>query len=165
MSILLLIVLILLLVGALPAWPHSQAWGYYPSGGLGLVVVVVLLLALMGRICVWPCPRCSSIGADGAIRSPRFVVLAARTFLPEHSLPASLHCAPLRPPFSSASSLIFLYRVASTDARRAPHATSRVPSNAMNNARRRIVTLAHADEAREVVELANRVAPPWHARC
>ncbi len=46
----LLIVLILLLVGAIPSWPHSRDWGYYPSGGLGLVVVVVLLLVLLGRI-------------------------------------------------------------------------------------------------------------------
>jgi len=46
----LLIVLVLLLVGALPAWPHSRSWGYGPTGGLGLVVVVVLVLLLMGRI-------------------------------------------------------------------------------------------------------------------
>jgi hypothetical protein len=43
----LLIVLILLLLGALPAWPHSRGWGYYPSGGLGLVLLVVLVLVLM----------------------------------------------------------------------------------------------------------------------
>lgn len=49
-STLLLIILILLLVGALPAWPHSRSWGYYPSGGLGLVLVVVLIMLLMGRI-------------------------------------------------------------------------------------------------------------------
>jgi hypothetical protein len=47
---LLLIVLIVLLVGALPAWPYSSSWGYYPSGGLGLVVLVLLILVLMGRI-------------------------------------------------------------------------------------------------------------------
>ena len=46
----LLIVLILFLVGALPAWPHSKNWGYYPSGGLGLVVVILLVLVLMGRL-------------------------------------------------------------------------------------------------------------------
>ena len=46
----LLIVLILILVGALPTWPHSRNWGYYPSGGLGLVVLILLLLVLMGRI-------------------------------------------------------------------------------------------------------------------
>lgn len=46
----LLIVLIILLIGALPAWPHSSSWGYYPSGGLGLVVLVLLILVLMGRI-------------------------------------------------------------------------------------------------------------------
>jgi hypothetical protein len=47
---LLLIVLIVLLIGALPAWPYSSSWGYYPSGGLGLVVVVLLVLVLLGRI-------------------------------------------------------------------------------------------------------------------
>jgi hypothetical protein len=50
MPLILLIVLILLLVGALPTWPHSQSWGYYPSGGLGLVLLVLLVLFLMGRI-------------------------------------------------------------------------------------------------------------------
>lgn len=46
----LLIILILLLVGALPTWPYSGGWGYYPSGGLGLVLVIVLILLLLGRI-------------------------------------------------------------------------------------------------------------------
>ncbi|HEY4846876.1 MAG TPA: DUF3309 family protein [Methylocella sp.] len=46
----LLIILILLLLGALPTWPYSSAWGYYPSSGLGLVFVVVLVLVLMGRL-------------------------------------------------------------------------------------------------------------------
>jgi hypothetical protein len=46
----LLIVLVLMLIGAIPAWPHSQHWGYMPSGGLGIVVVVVLVLLLTGRI-------------------------------------------------------------------------------------------------------------------
>ncbi len=46
----LLIILILMLVGALPTWPHSRNWGYYPSGGLTLVVVVLLILVLTGRI-------------------------------------------------------------------------------------------------------------------
>lgn len=50
MSTILLIVLVLLLVGALPAWPYSRSWGYYPSGGLGLVVVVLLVLLLAGRL-------------------------------------------------------------------------------------------------------------------
>jgi len=50
MSTILLIVLILLLVGALPTWPHSSSWGYGPSGGLGLVVVILIVLVLMGRI-------------------------------------------------------------------------------------------------------------------
>jgi hypothetical protein len=46
----LLIVLILLLVGALPSWPHSRSWGYYPSGLLGTVLIIVLILLLLGRI-------------------------------------------------------------------------------------------------------------------
>lgn len=46
----LLLVLILLLIGAIPAWPHSRAWGYGPSGGLGLVVVILLVLLLLGYI-------------------------------------------------------------------------------------------------------------------
>jgi hypothetical protein len=50
MYTILLVVLILLLLGALPTWPYSRAWGYYPSGGLGLVVVVVLVLLLAGRL-------------------------------------------------------------------------------------------------------------------
>jgi hypothetical protein len=49
-STLLLIILIILLIGALPAWPYSGGWGYYPSGGLGLVVLIVVILLLMGRI-------------------------------------------------------------------------------------------------------------------
>lgn len=50
MGTILLIILILLLLGALPAWPHSRDWGYYPSGGVGLIVVILLILVLMGRI-------------------------------------------------------------------------------------------------------------------
>jgi Protein of unknown function (DUF3309) len=46
----LLIVLVLLLLGALPAWPYSTGWGYYPSGGLGLVLIVILVLVVAGRI-------------------------------------------------------------------------------------------------------------------
>ena len=46
----LLILLILLVIGALPAWPHSRAWGYYPSGGLGLVLLIIIILLLLGRI-------------------------------------------------------------------------------------------------------------------
>jgi asparagine N-glycosylation enzyme membrane subunit Stt3 len=46
----LIIVLVLLLIGALPSWPHSRSWGYYPSGGLGLLVLIVIILLLMGRI-------------------------------------------------------------------------------------------------------------------
>ena len=50
MYTILLVLLILILLGALPAWPYSRSWGYYPSGGLGLVVVVVLVLLLAGRL-------------------------------------------------------------------------------------------------------------------
>ena len=49
MGTILLIILILLLVGAFPAWPYSRSWGYYPSGGLGLVVLILIILLLMGR--------------------------------------------------------------------------------------------------------------------
>jgi hypothetical protein len=49
-SLILLVVLILLLVGALPTWPYSSGWGYWPSGGLGLVLLVLIVLLLMGRI-------------------------------------------------------------------------------------------------------------------
>jgi uncharacterized protein DUF3309 len=45
-----LIILIVLLIGALPTWPYSGGWGYYPSGGLGLVLIILLILVLMGRI-------------------------------------------------------------------------------------------------------------------
>ena len=50
MRLILLILVIILLVGALPAWPYSAGWGYYPSGGLGLVLVVLLVLALLGMV-------------------------------------------------------------------------------------------------------------------
>ena len=46
----LVIVLILMLIGAIPSWPHSKSWGYGPSGGLGLVLVIVVVLLLLGRI-------------------------------------------------------------------------------------------------------------------
>lgn len=46
----LIIILILLLIGAAPSWPHSRGWGYYPSGLLGLVLLIVIILLLMGRI-------------------------------------------------------------------------------------------------------------------
>ncbi|HET6178255.1 MAG TPA: DUF3309 family protein [Candidatus Sulfotelmatobacter sp.] len=50
MRTILLIVLVLLLIGALPAWPYSAGWGYYPSGGLGLILLILIILAVMGRI-------------------------------------------------------------------------------------------------------------------
>lgn len=46
----LLIVLILLLIGAIPSWPYSRQWGYFPSGGLGIILIIVVVLFLMGRI-------------------------------------------------------------------------------------------------------------------
>lgn len=50
MRLILLIIVILLLLGALPTWPYSAGWGYYPSGGLGLVLVILLILVLLGRL-------------------------------------------------------------------------------------------------------------------
>lgn len=46
----LIVILVLAVIGALPTWPHSRGWGYYPSGGLGLVVLVLVILLLLGRI-------------------------------------------------------------------------------------------------------------------
>jgi len=45
----LIIILVLLLVGALPSWPYSTGWGYYPSGGLGLILIIIVVLVLLGR--------------------------------------------------------------------------------------------------------------------
>ena len=50
MSTIVIVVLVLLLVGALPTWPHSANWGYFPSGGLGLILLVLVILALTGRL-------------------------------------------------------------------------------------------------------------------
>ncbi len=50
MSTILLIIIILLLLGALPTWPYSSGWGYYPSGGLGLVLIILIVLLVIGRI-------------------------------------------------------------------------------------------------------------------
>ena len=50
MYVILLIILLLLFVGALPSWPYSQGWGYYPGGGIGLILLVLLVLLLMGRL-------------------------------------------------------------------------------------------------------------------
>ncbi|MEP6667714.1 MAG: DUF3309 family protein [Chthoniobacter sp.] len=50
MSLILIILLVLLLVGALPMWPHSNSWGYYPGGGLGLVLLIIVILAITGHI-------------------------------------------------------------------------------------------------------------------
>ena len=50
MSLLLLILLVVLLVGAFPAWPYSRGWGYYPSGGVGLLVLILIILLLTGRL-------------------------------------------------------------------------------------------------------------------
>jgi len=49
-STILIVILILLVLGALPTWPYSSGWGYYPSGGLGLILVILIVLALMGRL-------------------------------------------------------------------------------------------------------------------
>lgn len=50
MGTILLIILVLLLIGAIPSWPHSRGWGYAPSGGIGLVLVILLILVLLGKI-------------------------------------------------------------------------------------------------------------------
>jgi Protein of unknown function (DUF3309) len=50
MLTILLIILVLILIGALPTWPYSSGWGYYPSGGIGLIVIVLVVLLLMGRL-------------------------------------------------------------------------------------------------------------------
>jgi len=50
LGMLLLVLIVILLLGALPAWPYSRSWGYYPSGGLGLVLVIIVILLLMGHI-------------------------------------------------------------------------------------------------------------------
>ncbi len=50
LTTILLIILILMLIGVFPAWPHSRGWGYYPTGGVGLVVIILLILLLTGRI-------------------------------------------------------------------------------------------------------------------
>jgi len=50
MGLVLIIILILLLLGALPTWPYSAGWGYYPGGGIGLILVIVIILVLVGRI-------------------------------------------------------------------------------------------------------------------
>jgi hypothetical protein len=49
MGTILIIILILLLLGALPTWPYSSGWGYYPSGGLGLILMIIIILVLLGR--------------------------------------------------------------------------------------------------------------------
>jgi hypothetical protein len=50
LGIILLVLLVLMLLGSLPTWPHSRSWGYYPSSGLGLVLAVLIILLFMGRI-------------------------------------------------------------------------------------------------------------------
>jgi hypothetical protein len=50
LGMILLIIIVLMLIGVIPAWPHSRSWGYGPSGGLGLVLVILLILLLLGRI-------------------------------------------------------------------------------------------------------------------
>ena len=50
MNLILLVILVVLLIGALPAWPYSAGWGYYPTGALGTLLIIVLVLALLGRV-------------------------------------------------------------------------------------------------------------------
>ena len=50
LSLLILVVLVILLLGALPSWPYSRGWGYYPSGGIGVILVIILILLLLGYL-------------------------------------------------------------------------------------------------------------------
>jgi hypothetical protein len=50
LSTVLIVILVLMLLGTIPTWPHSRSWGYYPSGGLGLILLIVLILLLLGRL-------------------------------------------------------------------------------------------------------------------
>jgi hypothetical protein len=50
MGTILIVILVLIFLGALPTWPHSRSWGYYPSGGLGLILLILIILLLLGRI-------------------------------------------------------------------------------------------------------------------
>jgi len=50
LGIILIVILVLMLVGALPTWPHSKQWGYYPSGGLGLILLILIILLLLGKL-------------------------------------------------------------------------------------------------------------------
>ena len=78
MGLILLIILILLLIGAVPSWPYSRNWGYWPSGGLGLIVVIVLILLLPGRYYVVP----SISNIDGPESSARCILKPARSACP-----------------------------------------------------------------------------------
>ena len=64
MRTILLLILILLVIGALPAWPYSTGWGYYPSGGLGLILAIVIILAVMGRLESRPNCLVSAVGSE-----------------------------------------------------------------------------------------------------
>jgi hypothetical protein len=50
MGTILIIILVLVLIGALPTWPHSKSWGYYPSGGIGLILLILVILLLLGKL-------------------------------------------------------------------------------------------------------------------
>ena len=50
MGTILIVILVLVLIGALPTWPHSKSWGYYPSGGIGLILLILVILLLLGRL-------------------------------------------------------------------------------------------------------------------
>ncbi len=50
MGLILIVILLILLIGAVPAWPYSRGWGYYPTGGLGLVLIIIIILLVLGRI-------------------------------------------------------------------------------------------------------------------
>ena len=65
MTTILLVIVILLLLGALPTWPHSSGWGYYPSGGLGLVLLILIILMLTGRV-TGEAPKCIAANSVNA---------------------------------------------------------------------------------------------------
>ena len=71
LSTILIVVLILLLIGALPTWPYSAGWGYYPGGGLGLILIIVVILALSGRIRLPDPSLLRIIAGNGATKQSR----------------------------------------------------------------------------------------------
>lgn len=82
----LIVFLVLALVGALPTWPHSRSWGYYPTGGLGLVLTVVLILLLVGRLYNY----CNILRDDGLLYQDYIELLTFLLFLKMTDMPPAL---------------------------------------------------------------------------